>query len=332
MTEPFLRWAGGKRWLARRIYPFISSRLVKGGTYFEPFLGSGAMFFCVEPKKAFLSDLNEDLITTYRQVKLCPKALVSRLARMPSSRKVYERVRSWAPKSKMERAVRFIYLNRNCYGGLYRENQTGHFNVPFGGGERNHKGLCKDGRILSASSALRVPNVELRKCDFKETLILAKNGDVVYCDPTYREVNRRQFDRYGKTLFTWEDQEHLSRMAIAAYRRGAVVIISNTTCDGIRDLYLEGGIIKIERPKGLGPRGRHRDLVEYLIVLDPSQEWSFWESLGRLLKPWRRMSVNFFSGLPRSPGFLGDCVKRSSLKKVKSKQGAHSSRSRICSD
>jgi DNA adenine methylase len=243
------------------------------------------MFFGVQPSKAVLSDLNEDLVTTFKQVARHPKAIVSRLSKMSATKREYERVRRWQPTSPLERAVRFIYLNRNCYGGLYRENQDGVFNVPYGGGERNHKRICTDGVILRASSLLNRPDVEIRVSDFEETLKRADSGDVVYCDPTYREVTRRQFDRYGKIIFRWEDQERLARLALEAYKRGALGIISNTTCDGIRDLYRDAGVVQIKRPKGLGPSSQQPNQVEYVLILDPLEEWCVWGTLGRLQKP-----------------------------------------------
>jgi DNA adenine methylase len=283
--EPFLRWAGGKRWLARSLSPLVTTRLSEGGTYFEPFLGSGAMFFAVQPAKAVLSDLNTELVMTFKEVARHSRAIVARLARMPATKQEYERVRRWRPRSRLEMAVRFIYLNRNCYGGLYRENQQGVFNVPYGGEERNHRGICADGSILRAALLLNRPDVELCVCDFEEPLKHAGQGDVVFCDPTYREVTRRQFDRYGKIIFRWEDQERLARLASEAYRRGTVVILSNATCKEVRELYPQACAIEVKRRKGLGPTANHYGQVEYVFVLDPLQEWSMWAKLGSLKKP-----------------------------------------------
>ncbi|HEV8714051.1 MAG TPA: DNA adenine methylase [Candidatus Binatia bacterium] len=199
-TEPFLRWAGGKRWLAKALGPILSTRVV-GGTYFEPFLGSGAMFFALQPRKAILSDLNKELMTTFKEVTQHPEILAERLSALPTTRRRYEDIRKWRPRSAQDRAVRFIYLNRNCYGGLYRENRQGMFNVPFGGGERNHRRICRDGTLLHASMLLNRPDIEIFSCDFEQTMARAGDGDVVYCDPTYRQVTRQHFDRYGKIIF-----------------------------------------------------------------------------------------------------------------------------------
>jgi len=284
-TEPFLRWAGGKRWLASSLSPLVATRLSGGGTYLEPFLGSGAMFFAVLAERAVLSDLNEDLVSTFKEVAQHPKSIVARLARMQATKEEYERVRRWRPRSLLDKAVRFIFLNRNCYGGLYRENQQGVFNVPYGGGERNHRGICADGSIFRAALLLNRPHVELCVCDFEETLKRAGQGDVVYCDPTYREVTRKQFDRYGKIIFRWGDQERLASLASEAYRRGTVVILSNATCNEVRELYPQACVVEVKRRKGLGPTANHHGQVEYLFVLDPLHEWSMWGKVGSLKKP-----------------------------------------------
>lgn len=275
-AKPFLRWAGGKRWLAGRLSPLLSARLGSTGVYIEPFLGSGAIFFATQPVRALLSDVNEGLITTFEQVARHPRAIITRLSRIPATRREYLRVRRWSPQSALDMAVRFIYLNRNCYGGLHRENQAGIFNVPYGGGERNHLALCSDGAILDASRLLKRPAVKLRTCDFEKVLRLATAGDVVYCDPTYREVTRRQFDRYGRTVFQWRDQERLAGLAREAFERGATVILSNATCNGIRALYQDAAVIEVQRRKGLGPAKSAGTQREFLFVMDPLHDWESW--------------------------------------------------------
>lgn len=285
IAKPFLRWAGGKRWLASVLAPIFSTRLRDGGKYFEPFLGSGAMFFAFGPKSALLSDLNQELISTFREVSRVPESLLERLSTMPATRMDYYRIRGLQPDTSFDRAVRFIYLNRNCYGGLYRENMQGVFNVPYGGGERNHMYLCGNGAMPLAASLLNRPGVKLRVSDFQKVLSFARRGDVVYCDPTYREVTRKQFDRYGKVIFNWIDQERLARSATEAYQRGAVVVLSNATSNGVRTLYREAAVAKVTRRKGLGTLGNAKKQVEYLFILDPTKNWDSWKNIGSLILP-----------------------------------------------
>jgi DNA adenine methylase len=285
-VDPFLRWAGGKRWLANGLASVIKTRLNTEGTYFEPFLGSGAMFFAVQPSRAILSDLNEDLIVTFKEVAQRPQELTIKLSQMPATREEYNRVRSLHTSTQSDKALRFIYLNRNCYGGLYRENQLGVFNVPYGGGDRDHLSICKNSVIQHAASLLDNANIELSACDFEKSIERAGKGDVVYCDPTYREVTRKQFDRYGKIIFKWEDQERLARSVSHAYSRGAVVILSNVTCTEVRKLYPQAAVIEVKRRKGLGTStADHSEYIEYVFVFDPSQEWSEWAGIGALKQP-----------------------------------------------
>ncbi len=283
VTEPFLRWAGGKRWLAATLAPLLAKRLHCQGRYYEPFLGSGAMFFALNVQSATLSDLNGELINAFQHVRNAPTELTTKLARLRSSRKVYSVLRSANPRSGLARAVRFIYLNRHCWGGLYRENQAGRFNVPYG--DRTHAYTLKRRLIERASQQLTGARVRLYQGDFARFLRSAGKGDVVYCDPTYREVTRRQFDRYGPDVFDWDDQERLARIARGAAVRGAVVVVSNASCYGVRELYPEAAQISVVRRRGISPSLPDLDRTEYLFVLDPERRWAEWSTLGPILRP-----------------------------------------------
>lgn len=269
---PFLRWAGGKRWLGPLLAEFIAMRLSPTGTYFEPFLGSGAVFFAVQPKRAVLSDLNEDLILTYREVAEQPQKLVRQLRGLPSDPKTYYMIRQSKPRSTIGRATRFIYLNRNCYRGLYRENRKGEFNVPYGGGDRNHLGMCGDDTLSHCSNLLASRTVRLRSGDFEKFIRRAGSGDVVYCDPTYRKVTREHFDRFGKTIFSWKDQRRLAEVCAAAFERGATIIISNACCEELKPLYPAAVVMRAIRNAGISSPGVHVARDEYLLVLDPKNE------------------------------------------------------------
>jgi DNA adenine methylase len=280
-TEPFLRWAGGKRWLAPRLAPLLKSRLK--GAYFEPFLGAGAIFFELRPRNAILSDLNDELINAFWWVRSNPEAIIRRLARMPVEEKVYYQVREAQPSRDLHRAVRFIYLNRTCYGGLHRTNRQGHFNVPYGGGDRTPEPLWRDGILAAASSELARQGVAIVPGDFERYLNLAEQGDVVYCDPVYSTKTRGAFDRYNASLFAWSEQERLSRAAYRALERGALVLISNARCPQVAAQYRDAFRIQLDRSKSIGnspadEAKRH----EYLIVLDPADNRRYWKDLGTI--------------------------------------------------
>jgi DNA adenine methylase len=278
-TKPFLRWAGGKQWLAKSVAPIMRKRLK--GRYFEPFLGAGAMFFALSPKRALLSDLNWELINAFQMVAETPNRLLKEIAKIPVSSGTFYRIRSSKPRSRFQRAIRFIYLNRTCYGGLYRENRKGEFNTPYGGGSRTPSPLWECNLISEASKALSSKLIKLRVQDFSDSMKLAKEGDVIYCDPTYSSVTRGAFDRYGSIIFDWGDQESLAEEAQNAVSKGALAVISNTHCGEVKDLYRQGILIALKKNKAIGNQPKNSDNnKEYLIILDPEQNYEEWEEIG----------------------------------------------------
>jgi DNA adenine methylase len=242
------------------------------------------MFFRLAPSRAMLSDLNADLINTFQMVARSPAEIERHLCTLASCRALYETVRESAPHDALERAVRFIYLNRNCWGGLYRENLAGRFNTPWGGGERTHLSMARNGTLTRAAVLLDQRDVRLETCDFEPALDRAGTEDVIYCDPTYRHTTRRRFDRYGQTIFDWKDQQRLAAAVWRAFGRGAMVLLSNASCLGIRELYSGAGLICVHRPKGLAPARSDAQHAEYLFVLDPTEQWANWSRIGTVVR------------------------------------------------
>lgn len=264
---PFLKWPGGKRWLV----PYFQE-LLKGTTfnhYFEPFLGGGAVFFGLRPVKATLSDVNEDLINTYVQVKWRPYTLIRELKNMPVNKEYYCNLRVTVPYRKIAKAVRFLYLNRTAFAGMYRLNKQGHFNVPFGGGERTPSRLWDDKLLAKASQALK--NAKIVCQDFESAIRGARSGDLVYCDPTYTVThNNNGFIRYNENNFSWSDQERLAHVAREMVGEGVTIIVSNAFHHEIRDLYSTAETHVLERMSSLCPDTNKRRITnEYLFVLRP---------------------------------------------------------------
>src|ERR1039457_1165848 len=223
-AKPFLKWPGGKRWLTGYVASALGYRGYR--RYFEPFLGGGAVFFALQPEVAMLSDVNADLISTYTEVRSRPHELVRRLKQLPVDRATYNNLREAEPENRVDRAVRFLYLNRTAFGGIYRLNRNGGFNVPFGGGQRTPAPLWEDGLLLDASRSLR--SAEISVADFEEALVGAGPGDLVYCDPTYTVAhNNNGFVRYNERNFSWEDQKRLADTCQRLAREGATVLVSN---------------------------------------------------------------------------------------------------------
>lgn len=264
---PFLKWPGGKRWLVPALLGEIES--CKSKTYYEPFLGGGALFFAIRPQRAVLSDINHDLINTYRQVKNRPWDLLKRLRNLPVNKPTYDSLRAQLGESVVDQAVRFLYLNRTAFAGMYRLNGKGEFNVPFGGGERTPAPLWEYDLLTKASRALRCS--ELRTHDFGIVMAEAGSGDLVYCDPTYTVAhNNNGFIRYNEKNFSWADQKRLAASCREASQRGAKVIVSNAFHKGVLDLFTPPIHFTVRRHSRLCPRVEHRvPTEEYVFIFPP---------------------------------------------------------------
>jgi len=259
------------------------------------------MFFATEPSQAVLSDINNELISAWVQVRDNPYKLLDLIRVLPVDAKTYYEIRADNAGSAIDRAARFIYLNRCCYGGLYRTNRKGGFNVPFGGGSRTPAPLWECNQLANASKVMRECDLNLCTADFAVALLEAQHGDVCFLDPTYMAARRGPFDRYNPKLFTWHDQARLRHTARAAANRGAVVVMSNVDCPEIRQLYSEELTVSLTRSKAIGNAVRNsRSQHELLIVYD-APEWH---------EAWARAAVdgqlfvNQLELLPDNPSLL----------------------------
>jgi DNA adenine methylase len=263
---PFLKWTGGKRWLISHIGSILPKTFNR---YIEPFLGGGAVFFGLRPWPASLSDTNADLINAYQQVRDNVEELSHRLLQLEISEGAYMDMRGKATRVAVTRAVRFLYLNRTAFNGIYRVNQAGCFNVPYG---------CKPGTILcdvhllrSASKALQ--NRRIFVADFADAIKTATKGDLVYVDPPYTtKHNNNGFRRYNEVIFSWNDQERLAECCQQAAARGAHVIVSNADHDPILELYDGFKIRRVSRPSMISGdplgRGSVTECVVYRIATE----------------------------------------------------------------
>ena len=261
---PFIKWLGGKRWLANEISGRICGS--RFNRYFEPFLGGGAVFFSLRIKPAILSDINKELVNAYIQVRDNPTLILDRLMTMTVDSRNYYEVRNLEPRDKIQKAVRFLYLNRTAFGGIYRLNGKGKFNVPYGNYERGTEILWKDELLIRASAALQ--GADIRCSDFEKPLDRAKEGDLVYCDPTYTTMhNNNGFRRYNEKSFSWADQERLAEACHKAASRGATIIVSNAWHEEIECLYGGFESFTVERMSVLCPYPSRRKTVrEHLFI------------------------------------------------------------------
>ena len=220
----FLRWAGSKKkCLPQLAHAFDQRDLV----YIEPFAGSAALFFSLKPQRAVLADLNGHLINALRHVRDRPHDVHARLTRLRRTSRAYytnrNRFNSLAPHG-IDSAVLFIYLNRNCFNGLWRTNQSGSFNVPYGGLEMGATPPVE----LFERCALALSRAALRHQDFRKTLSNVGEGAFIYADPPYFTASERTFVEYGRKSFGQEDLHDLiSALKVAAHRGAQVVLTYN---------------------------------------------------------------------------------------------------------
>lgn len=228
--KPFLKWAGGKRWLVANYKDSIPNF---DGKYVEPFLGSGAIFFYLKPKTGILADINAELITTYNAIKDTPILVQNEINFLKEENPDYYTIRSWRPETSYEQAARFIFLNRTCWNGLYRVNSDGEFNVPVGS-----KSIIDypEDDFETISKALR--NITIRQNDFKRTIGAARQGDLVFADPPYTvRHNHNGFVKYNEKIFSWDNQVELSKSLTRAAERGCKIMCTNANHESIKELY-----------------------------------------------------------------------------------------------
>lgn len=262
LPPPFLKWAGGKRWLSARILELAGS---VNGRYIEPFLGGGAVFFALTPQSAVLSDVNADLINTYTAIKNDPGKVFSLLKTHQAchSKEYYYRMRDYRPRCDYRKAARFIYLNRTCWNGLYRVNQKGEFNVPVG----TKSAVLMPTDNWSKLSEL-LSSADIFCSDFEKSISAAVEGDLIFADPPYTvKHNFNGFIKYNDSLFSWNDQVRLRDALVEAKRRGAKVILTNANHASIRDLYKNDFVLEsVTRASVLAGSAAHRGRYEELLI------------------------------------------------------------------
>lgn len=262
ILEPFLKWAGGKRWFAARHMDLLPQRFER---FVEPFLGSGAMFFALQPKNAIVSDLNAELVDCYLAIRDNPTAISEglKIHQLKHSKDHYYSVRSAVPRDMVERAVRFLYLNRTCWNGLYRVNQKNEFNVPIG--TKSSVVLASDD-FQAVSSVLK--SAKITNSDFEQTLAEAGPDDFVFVDPPYTvKHNLNGFLKYNNKIFSWSDQVRLRDAVQDAASRGAKVLVTNANHTSIQELYAGvGRTDAVSRASVLAASSKHRSATSELVI------------------------------------------------------------------
>lgn len=243
MIKPYLKWAGGKRQLLQKIKTFLPLN-VENYLYYEPFVGAGAVLFELAPKKAVINDCNSQLILTYEVIKNNIDELISRLYihQKNNSKEYYYEVRAqdrdfkcFIALSDIEKAARFIFLNKTCFNGLYRVNSQGLFNVPYGR-YKNPK-ICEEDVLRSINAYLQKNEVDILNTDFASATKNADHSSFVYFDPPYHSPNNSNFTGYQAGGFGENEQVRLRDHFFKLTEKGVKCLLSNSDTDFIRKLY-----------------------------------------------------------------------------------------------
>ena len=248
LIMPVVKWVGGKRQLIDEIKKYIPKQI---DTYYEPFFGGGAVLFYLQPKKAVINDLNEDLVTTYKVIKEQHKELIDDLKKHTNSSEYFYNIRNvdldnsnYSNYSDVEKASRLIYLNKTCFNGLFRVNSSGHFNTPFG----NYKNpnIVNEPVIKAVHEYFSKNNILILCGDYAKAVENAKAGDFVYLDPPYDPISdSSSFTGYNAGGFGKEEQKRLRDLCSALDKKGIKFLLSNSATDYIKELYSKEHFKKI---------------------------------------------------------------------------------------
>ncbi len=263
--KPFVKWAGGKR----QLIPIINQNLPESfGTYYEPFLGGGALLFHIlwkkNNQKCSVSDLNSDLVLAYTVIRDRPDSLIISLKNheknyQTDSNSYYYSVRESNPRSAIEKTSRLIFLNRTCFNGLYRVNSKGKFNVPLG--KYSNPNIVNEENIRSVSHILQSNRTSIKCRDFEAVLHDAKKGDLVYFDPPYQPVSTTaNFTSYTNKDFTYDDLKRLAELCLRLDSKGCKVLLSNSDSKEVADIFWKKPwkVTKIEANRSINSNSKKR--------------------------------------------------------------------------
>jgi len=258
---PFLRWAGGKRWLLKQLHNYLP---VDGfNQYHEPFIGGGSIFFHLQPEKAFISDLNKELIDSYMAVQQDVELVIDFLKDFKNTEEDYYQIRPVKFDDFFQEAARFIYLNQTSFNGIYRVNLNGEYNVPYG---KRHNFQFNYNNLRNAS--LNLKNVNFSSGDFSNIMQNVKKGDLVFLDPPYTVThNSNGFIQYNQKIFSLSEQYRLSEMIDKIKNIGAYYILTNAAHPEVKNIFQkDDAFFEVSRASTIGGTGSKRGKYAELIM------------------------------------------------------------------
>ena len=269
--KPFVKWAGGKRQIIDKLLKYIPDEF---NTYYEPFVGGGALLFELSPKKAVINDSNKELINVYNV--LCDEDKFKKMCSVLNSyetnhsEEFYYEIRNidrdkdtYNNLSNIEKATRTIYLNKSCFNGLYRVNSKNEFNVPFN--QKKKVNTYDKDNIVAINKYLNNNQITILNVDFEHAVNDAKKGDFIYFDPPY-DSDSDTFTSYTDNGFNKEEQVRLSKLFKKLDKKGCYVMLSNHNTKLINELYKDYNIYVIEAKRNINANGAGRGKIEEVII------------------------------------------------------------------
>ncbi len=271
LCAPVLKWAGGKRQLLKDIKKHIPERF---STYYEPFFGGGAVLFELQPNRAVVNDINEELMNVYLVIRDHVEELIEELRNHEekNSEEYYYEIREldrdkekYNQLSNIKRASRIIYLNKTCYNGLFRVNSQGQFNVPYG--RYKNPDIVNEVTLRAVSNYFNKANITFKCGDFEETVKGARKGSFVYFDPPYDPISdTSSFTGYDLNGFNKEDQIRLKKLCDKLNERGVKFLLSNSATKFILGLYDGYNIEIVQANRAINSKGDKRGKVDEVLV------------------------------------------------------------------
>jgi DNA adenine methylase len=270
LIQPFVKWVGGKRQLLNEINKYIPKGKFK---YYEPFVGGGAVFFSLQQKNAVINDLNSELINVYEVIRDDVDELIKNLSLMKRKNteeyyyelRAKDRSEEYKTYSKVEKASRFIYLNKTCYNGLYRVNSSGYFNTPFG--KYKNPNIVNDTVLRTVHKYLNESKIEICNGDFEEALKGIRKNSFVYFDPPYDPVSdSSNFTGYTASGFNRNEQIRLKNLCDKLNERGVKFLLSNSNTEFIRELYRDYNNKIVGATRAINSKANKRGEVEEVLI------------------------------------------------------------------
>ncbi|HPS30830.1 MAG TPA: DNA adenine methylase [bacterium] len=270
LVSPFLKWVGGKRQTLPAIIELMPKKIASY-TYIEPFVGGGAVLFHLQPKKAIINDYNKELINVYTVIKNKLKELIEDLQQHKNEPEYFYQIRlldrteAFKHLTDVQRASRIIYLNKTCYNGLYRVNNAGEFNAPFG--RYKNPNIINEPTLKAVNNYLISNDIEIQNGDYKDILTKATKNSFVYLDPPYDPVSESSnFTGYIQGGWNFTDQVRLKQACDELNSRGIKFLLSNSATNLIKDLYKDYDIHIIKANRSINSDGEKRGEVEEVLI------------------------------------------------------------------